>query len=205
MDPSLVNQIVVAVATLGASLGGYLLAGLNERRRDTRTFMHERQQRASERAAQREDHRRIFQRETLLELQDALQVLGRLTGKAMQFDYVQAREGKYTLLPGTLSDDLLASTVEVRRLASRILDPKVRDTVEEFIELSSRFTTVPEHFKGVSGNDLENLAFAMLNEFNEGSAETMAVLGKAIRWEIAWQPNDSSIGDAASHDRESRR
>ena len=202
MDPSLVNQIVVAAATLGASLGGYLLAGLNERRRDKRTFMHERQQRTSERADQREDNRRILQRETLLALQDALQAMARLTGKAMQFDYMQARDGKYTLLPGTLSEDMLASTVEVRRLASRILDPTVRDTVDEFIELSSRWTTLPEHFRGLSGNDLENRAFSMLNEFNEGTTETMAVLGKAIRGEIAWQPNASS-GDTDSNDRQS--
>ncbi|WP_442315957.1 hypothetical protein [Yaniella sp.] len=197
------NQILVATATLGASLGGYLLAGFNERRRDKRTFMHERQQRASERAAQREDNRRMLQRETLLALQDALQAMARLTGKAMHFDHMQAREGKYTHLPGTLSEDMLTSTVEVRRLASRILDTKVRDTVDKFIELSTRLTTVPERFRGLSENDLENRAFTRLDEFGEGVIETMTVLGKAIRREIAWQPNDSSSGDTTSNDRQS--
>lgn len=203
MDPSLVHQIVVAAATLAASLGGYLLAGINERRRDNRTFEHERQQKALDRADQREDNKRVFQRETLLALQDALQTMARLTGKAMHFDFMQAREGKYVHLPGSLSEDMLANTTEVRRLANRILDPKVRDTVDEFIELSSRFTTLPEHFRGLSGPDQENRSFAMLHEFNERTKAMMAVLGEAIRREIAWQPNDSSSKDTTSNDPQS--
>jgi len=203
VDSLLVSQIVVAAATLIAGFIGHFLAGVNESRRDERTFRHERQQRIWERADQREDNKRVFQRETLLALQDALQAMARLTGKAMHFDHMQAREGKYTHLPGTLSEDMFTSTVEVRRLASRILDPKVRDTVDEFIELSSRFTTAPEHFRGLSGEDLENRAFIMLVEFNERATATMEVLGKAIRWEIDWQPNESSSGEAASNDRQS--
>lgn len=148
MDPSLTNQIVVAAATLGASLGGYLLAGFNESRRDKRTFSHERQQRIWERADQREDNKRMLQRETLLALQDAIQAMARLTGKAIHFDHMQARDGKYAHLPETLSEDMLINTVEVRRLASRILDPKVRDTVDEFIELSTRLTCCPNILKG---------------------------------------------------------
>ncbi|MDN5890393.1 MAG: hypothetical protein L0H57_11960, partial [Yaniella sp.] len=106
-------------------------------------------------------------------------------------------------LPETLSEDMLTSTVEVRRLANRILDPEVRDTIDDFIELSSRFTTVPEHFRALSGNDLEDQFFAMLNELSERVNATMDVLGQAIRREIAWQPNDFSSGETASNARQS--
>ncbi|WP_415171542.1 hypothetical protein [Nocardioides sp.] len=41
MDSSLVTQGIVAGSTLLASLGGYLLAGRNEARRDERTLRRE--------------------------------------------------------------------------------------------------------------------------------------------------------------------
>lgn len=188
MDPLLVNQIIVASATLLASLGGYFLAGVNERRRDERALQRELRLRAAERESQLEDGRHALQRETLLELQDAVQAMARFTGQVLHFDHMQAREGMYTQLPGTLSEDGLANTVRVRRLASRILDSDVRDAVDKFVGLSSRLSWSPKDLMGLSGDRLEACASAKLIELDEGYAAMSRILGEATRREIAWQP-----------------
>ena len=190
MDPSLVSQIVVAAATLLASLGGYLIAGRNESRRDERTHQRELQLRVSERGAQLDDARHTLQRETLLALQDAVQAMARLTGRAMHFDHMQAREGEYTQLPGTLSDDISANIVEVRRLTSRILDSDVRDAIDVFIALSTRLSLSPKDLEGLTGSRLEDRSFVKFSEFNEGYEAMSKILGESTRQEIAWQPGD---------------
>lgn len=190
MDPALVNQIVVAAATLLASLGGYLLAGRNERQRDERTLKRELRLRVSERAALLDDNRHALQRETLLALQDALQAMARLTSKAMHFDHMQARQAKYTQLPETLSEDMMANAAEVRRLASRILDSEVRDAVDKFIALSTRLSMLPKSLEGLTGSRLEDQAFAKLAEYDKGFTAMTTTLGEAARQEIAWRPAD---------------
>lgn len=190
MDPTLVNQIIVATATLLASLGGYLLAGGNERRRDERALQRELRLRASERGAQLEDGRHALQRETLLALQDAVQAMARFTGQAMHFDHMQARQGMYTQLPGTLSDDSYANTVDVRRLASRVLDSDVRNAVDQFVDLSTRLSVSPKDLEGLSGDRLEGRALAKFGELSEGYSAVSSLLGEAVRREIAWHPGD---------------
>lgn len=189
MDLTLVTQIVTAVATLLASLGGYLLAGLNERRRDERTRIRESESRRYERAAQLEDEGHAFQRETLLSLQDALQKMARLTGKAMHFDRMQAREGKYTQLPDGLDEQMLAADVEVSRLTARILDPRVRVVVKDLTKLSAQLSTLPTDLQGLNDNDLERRGDARLREFGDGYNAVMDVLGEAVRREIDWRPS----------------
>ncbi|UNK47802.1 hypothetical protein [Arthrobacter sulfonylureivorans] len=184
------NQIVVAGATLLASVGGYLLAGLNERRRDERTMQRELRLRVSEREAQLDDDRHALQRETLLALQDAVQAMARYTGQAMHFDHMQARQGKYTQLPNALSDDTFANLIKVRSLASRILDSGVRDAVDGFIGLSARLSTSPKDLEGLVGDRLEDHALAKLVELDDGYAAVSRMLGEAARREIAWQPAD---------------
>lgn len=193
MDPSFVNQVVVAAATLLASLGGYLIAGHNERRRDERTLKRELRLRAAERAAQLDDSRHTLQRETLLALQDAMQLMARLSGKAMHFDHMQARKGEYTQLPGTLSDDIFANLVEVRRLTNRILESEVRDAVDEFIALSTRLSLSPKDLEGLAGDRLEASTLAKVVELNERYDEMSRILGEAARREIAWHPVDLTV------------
>ena len=89
-------------------------------------------------------------------LQDAVQSMARFAGQAMHFDHMQARQGKYTQLPDALSDDMFANLVEVRRLASRILDSAVRDAVDGFIGLTGRLSTSPKDLEGLVGDRLED-------------------------------------------------
>lgn len=188
MDLSLGSQIIVAAATLFASLGGYLIAGRNERRRDERTLKRELRLRMTERSAQLDDNRHKLQRETLLALQDAIQLMARLSAKAMHFDHMQARKGEYTQLPKSLSDDMFANLVEVRRLTNRILESEVRDAVDEFIALSTRLSMSPKDLEGLAGDRLEAYTLAKVGELNEGYGGMSRILGEATRREIAWQP-----------------
>lgn len=190
MDASLVNQVVVAVATLLASLGGYLLAGLNERHRDERTLDRELRLRFAEREAQLDEDRHALQRTTLLALQDALQAEARFSGQVVHFDHMQARQGEYTPLPDQLNDDSYANLVEVRRLTSRVLDSDVRDAVERFIEISVRVSILPEDLRGLSGDRLEDTASAKVVALNDGYLAVSCVVGEAVRREIAWHPSE---------------
>lgn len=188
MESVVFTQLIIAAATLLASLGGYLLAGMNERRRDGRTLARELQLRGAERESRRNDEAHAFQRETLLALQDAVQLMARLTYEAMHFDHMQARGGKYTLLPDTLSDKMHSNGVEVRRLASRVLDAGVRAAVDTFKDTSARLSTSPRHLQGLIGDGLENRATSDMMELHERFETLTAVLGEAVRREIAWRP-----------------
>ncbi|MFT8357766.1 hypothetical protein [Bifidobacterium aquikefiri] len=98
----ILNQMIIALTTLVASFGGYFLAGLNERHRDERALSRELHLHADERGSRLEEAEHALQKETLLTLQDAVQQMARLTGKAMLFDHMQARKGEYTQLPDSL-------------------------------------------------------------------------------------------------------
>lgn len=191
MDSANVNQIILAVATLLASLGGYVLAGVNEHRRDERVRKRDLELRAMERDSRLDESEHAFQRQTLLELQDALQVMARLTGKTMHFDHMQAREGRYTQLPDGLSNDLHANGVDVRRLASRILDADMRDAVDRFTLTSERLSTSPKDLQGLSGSSLESRAEAKMAELAIEYDALARTLGDAVRTEIAWRPGRS--------------
>lgn len=188
MDHILLTQIVISLATLFASLGGYFLAGMNERRRDERNHFRNFELRNFERVADLENTSHAFQRETLLSLQDALQKVARLTGKVMHFDHMQAREGKYTQLPEGLSDQVFIAEVEVHRLVSRILDPELRAKVRDFTNLSVRLSMLPSDLQGLDGRDLEYRSDAKIREFGEGYNAVTEVVGDALRREIAWRP-----------------
>lgn len=188
MDSPLVSQIVIAAATLLASLGGYMLASLNERRRDERALRRELKLRDTDRNAQLENERHALQRETLLALQDALQLMARLTGKAMHFDHMQARERRYTQLPVDLSEEMHANGVEVRRLTTRVLDSSVRAAVDDFRALASRLPLTPKDLEGLVDDQLEGRSAAGLVELTDGYQSLSDILGEALRREIGWQP-----------------
>lgn len=105
----------------------------------------------------------------------------------MHFDHMQARGGKYTRLPDTLTDEMHSNGVEVRRLASRVFDAEVRAAVDVLEDRSARLFTSPRHFQGFVGDDLENRATSDMMELQEGFEALMAVLGEAVRREIAWR------------------
>lgn len=192
MDSGVVTQVVVATATLLASLGGFVLAGVNDRKRDERALAHGLQSTAAERAARLEDDRHAFQLETLLALQDAVQQMARHAGKTIHFDHMQAREGQYTQLPGSLSEEIHANGVEVRRLVTRVLDGDVRAAVADFSSICARLTLAPTDLQGLAGDQLEIRVCAQMEELTVSCDAVFGILGDAVRGELAW-PNSTSL------------
>lgn len=188
MNSAIIIQIVIALATLAASLGGYALAGANERRRDERALGRELKLRDEERGARLEDQTRALQLDTLLALQDGMQEMARLTGKALYFDHMQAREGRFTQLPGSLSDDMYSNAVQVRRLSSRVLDVSVRTAVEGFVHTCTRLSTLPASDVGQDEQVIEGRSLSVITALGDAYSEALAVLGEVTRAEIAWRP-----------------
>jgi len=122
---------------------GYWSAGLNDARRDRRAHEREREARASDANSAREARRHEFQLETLLELEDALQLMTRLTGRAVHFDHMQARRGQYTQLPEQWSEEMHNNGVDVRRLTARVLEDDVRDAVPRFTKVCAEVSVSP--------------------------------------------------------------
>lgn len=133
MDASAWIALVAGIVGSGglSALGGYLLAGRNEEKRDERAAERD-QESLRERQA---DNGRVFQRDTLLELHDLLYRLNRNVGKAGHVDEMRYRkDGQFRreLLPDELSDDFTELVTSINRLRVRIFDPGLRDAVDQY-------------------------------------------------------------------------
>lgn len=180
------NSLVTPLATLIAAFGGYFLAGMNDQRRDERQASDERELRVSERRAEREQQRHQFQLETLIALQVDVEKMARLTGRALHFDHMQARQGLYTQLPESWSEEMYANSMQVGLLRGRVLDPGLRATVEAFAAKCTYLSMTPSHFEGLEGQALEAEADARLRELSLGAGDTVDAIGDAIRKELTW-------------------
>lgn len=115
--------------------------------------------------------------------------MARLTSKAMHFDHMQAREGKYTQLPEGLDEEMLGADVELSRLTARVLDPDVRAAAKGLAELSAQLSTIPTDLQGLKGEDLERRGNTNeLREFGDEYNAVVEVVGEAVRREIDWRP-----------------
>jgi hypothetical protein len=120
-----------------SALGGYLLSGLNDRKRDERSAKREQDALAEQQASEG----RAFQRDTLLELHDALHMFNRVCGQANRFDEeTYRRTGLYgrDQLPGTMSDDLAQMINSINRLRVRIFDDRLRGQIDDYIKLATQ-------------------------------------------------------------------
>lgn len=78
-----------------------------------------------------------FQRQTLLDLQDALQQYVRGIGRAVHFDNMNAKAhpGQNFQLPDEISDEIFSAQVLTQKLASRVEDSEIRERVDQVITL----------------------------------------------------------------------
>jgi hypothetical protein len=85
----------------------------------------------------RKERRDDFQRQNLLDLQDALQRFVRGIGKAVHFDTLAAKahEGQQFLLPDGVSDEIFNAQVLTKKLASRVQDDEIRRQIDQVIAL----------------------------------------------------------------------
>lgn len=181
MEPEIVSQIVIGTATVVAALGGFVVAGVNDSFRDKRAAKRELESHQTRRQEERTDRSVAFQLENLLALQDALQVVARLNGKALHFDHMQARKGQYTHLPEELSEGLFENEVNVRRLATRVLDEEVRAKVGAFLRFMEAQTSFSVELKPLQGEELEAFVARRLAEMHQSYLETAEPLGQEIR------------------------
>jgi hypothetical protein len=127
MSDATTGQLIVAgTALLSGALG--LIGGL--------AIEHLRTQRdRAGRVEQRQDQRDDFQRQTLLELQEAVARFGRAVGRANHRDWMIYKEtGTWgqALLPGELDEEFLAAQVQLGLLRERVRDDQLRTLVTGF-------------------------------------------------------------------------
>jgi hypothetical protein len=138
--------IVGPITTLLGGLGGYWLAGRNDEARDKRAAAREERARRATLAERLEEDRHTFQRDTLLELQDGLQRLARVTTRIILQDQKTLHEhSQVYLLPEGLSDESHQVVITIQRLRTRLLDPGLRQAVGDFVGLCSRDAVAVAH------------------------------------------------------------
>jgi hypothetical protein len=139
VDAASLAVIIGPITTLLSGVAGYWLAGRNDEARDRRAMSREESARRAALADRLEEDRHTFQRDTLLELQDELQSLARITTRILLQDEKTVREhGRIYQLPEGLSDEEFQAFTAVQRTWVRVLDPELRSAVEGFTAVCSR-------------------------------------------------------------------
>src|SRR5579864_8701061 len=126
------------VATLLIGYGTKSLTDLVQHRWSVKR---ERDAREAIRRDQLFERRATFQRETLLALQDAVNDLGRATGRVCHLDAMAIHTtGKRQLLPDDLDEGYRHAQVRCSTFAVRVRDNVVRELVEQFRQVSADST-----------------------------------------------------------------
>jgi hypothetical protein len=137
------GTVPVWLAILGTFLG-YAVAFGSEYLRGRQTLTREREARKDARQAAREDARDAFERETLLQLQDAVGALMRNTARVQIEDEKEYRRtGKWgrLMLPEDLGGEpTIQLSRDVQRLRVRLLDDRLRAFVEQWSSLAAAAT-----------------------------------------------------------------
>lgn len=119
---------------------GYAAKSFEDWIQNKRTVTKEREARSATRHDQRVASRITFQRETLLQLQDAVQKLTRATGRTNHLDemaYRKTNEWRKEQLPEDLNDGYFVASTQTALLSSRVRDEAVRQLVEKFRTVST--------------------------------------------------------------------
>lgn len=109
---------------------GFVASGLLEYFRDFRQYQRESSARADERESIARQRNQEFQRQTLIDAQDAASKLLRATGKAHYEDVVQFRKSgkwKENLLSNETDQELFSQNAGLSVLSSRLNDEKIRE------------------------------------------------------------------------------
>ena len=125
---------------------GFVMAWISEWFRDRRTATREREGRDAARRLQLFERRTNFQRETLLNLQDAVAKLARAAGRMNFLDEMEYRKtGKWGgfLFPEDLDQDAHQANVTTMLLTSRVRDDHIRQMANELRGHASRVGISP--------------------------------------------------------------
>lgn len=123
---------------------GYGVAVGTEYLRGRQTLLREREARQDARRAAREDARDAFERETLLQLQDAVLALMRNTSRVQletEKEYRRTKKWGRSLLPEEIGGEpSLQFTWDVQRLRVRLLDDDLRELVRVWLSSATAAT-----------------------------------------------------------------
>ncbi len=170
-DTPLWVTVGLPIFTFVSGFGGSLsIEELRERRsgrREASRLRAEAEARAEERAALREEARAAFQRETMLELQEAAQKLLRSSLQITRAD--QARfetNGEWPPRPvgGAVPEDARLQAGRVHLLKSRVHDASIRESIDSLMDLYVRVVR-PKTAKGQAAA-LQRMA-ELLDQANE--------------------------------------
>jgi hypothetical protein len=113
-----------------SALGGYLVSAVTEYFRDRRASKREREARDAARHLQQLERRTNFQRQTLLELQEAVQQFGRTSGTAyfvMREDFQSTGKWGEVEFSDKLNSERLQATTKIIMVSVRVRDERVRE------------------------------------------------------------------------------
>lgn len=130
---------------------GYSLAGRNEEARDLRTAQRESAARQALRSERLEDERHGFQRQLLLDLQDALRTLTRTTSLILRQDLATLNErGALYQVGRDLNEAAFNANIDFGRLTVRVLDYELRAELGQFHEETVAMVSTRRARKSVS-------------------------------------------------------
>ena len=135
---------VAGVVTPGVTaLGGYLLAGFNEEKRDERQAAREQDARDAERKARLRDRNHDFQREVLLGLQEQGRRLTRVSLQVINHDLrALEQRGEVGRVPQDLDQEALDAGAAYLQAVNRVTNDGLRDHLREFYTLAVNASTL---------------------------------------------------------------
>lgn len=129
-----IAAVIAPITTLLGVLGGYWLAGRNEEARDRRAAQREASSRQEAISERLEENRHTFQRDTLVQLQDEIQALLRVTAHdILHRQRMMLDSGQLSPEP-VRNEDGNQVRASVSRLQERLLDDSLRAAVSEFTD-----------------------------------------------------------------------
>ncbi len=156
---SILTPTVLPIITLLLGFGIAIVTGSLEHRR---TLKREREARDAIRRDQRIERRDNFQRQTLLELQEAMFDLARTTGAMHHRDmmsYVKTGEWEKNLFPDDLAEKDRLANARSQMLVVRVRDKTVRDLVQAFKDYAVKVTFA-------DSRDASDLAWRQMADVN---------------------------------------
>lgn len=180
-----IAAVIAPITTLLGVLGGYWLAGRNEGARDQRAAQRETRSRREALRERLEETRHTFQQDTLVQLQDELQALVRVTARdILQRQRTMLDSGQLSLEPGR-GEEGNQVRASVNRLQERLLDDRLRAEVSRFCNFCAQSAAGIElamtyPFGSVADKDKRQEAVTRLHAQAVELGDSYAVLARQV-------------------------
>ena len=165
-----------------SGLGGYWLAGRNEEARDERAAAREAQARLANREDLLEDERQAFQRDVLLELQEAMLAQTTTTTEVLlQTRRTSKEKGQTYSVPHDLDQRSHQARVALLRLGERVLGDHLRQELNALQKFAAEAELLPIHLRGTDPEKAIARLDAAMGELGERHKRVNEILGRELR------------------------